>query len=248
MGFNLLRLAMIAAVGAASIGVLLAVQARLPSAYGAGSSTPWADYLPAVASAGVLVLLASLLWLAACSRFRVAAAILAGTALAGSVAAWDGRTSWSRFIEQAGGEENPFRAALAPQAQVFWPAPNGPVWVALRTATWFSVDQGAGIVFSRSTATEYEARKVASEPLRARIQNCAMAFPADCRIDAEAALALCRWRPAGPDYLVLNGAIDGYRPLAHWRTPAVSGPGQPTLRLYSCRELERGAPEKKRPA
>jgi hypothetical protein len=95
---------------------------------------------------------------------------------------------------------------------------------------------------------EYEARKLASEPLRARIQNCAMAFPADCRIDAAPALALCRWRPAGPDYLVLNGAIDGHRPLARWRTPAVSGPGQPTLHLYSCRALERGTPEKKRPA
>ena len=236
MGAKLLRVAMVAAIGAASVGLLLDVQSRLPSVYGAAQPASWADYLPAVGSLGGLVPLASLLWLAACSRFHVAAAALAAAAFLGSVAVWDARAPWQRFIEQAAGQQNPFRNALTPQAQVFWSDPNGPVWLALGTATWFSVDQGAGIAFSRATAMEYDARKRASESLRGRIQNCAMAHPAECRIDSRVAIALCR-RPAGPDYLVLNGLIDGHSAAAQWRMPAAIGPRRPTLHLYSCRDL-----------
>ncbi|MCC6212191.1 MAG: hypothetical protein IT513_14230, partial [Burkholderiales bacterium] len=241
MAENQLRFAMVAALAAASAGALFEVQARLPPAYSTLRPESWTDYLPAAGSAGVLVLLASLLWLAACSRFRVAAAILAGAALAGSIAAWDGRSSWSRFIEQAGNEVNPFRAALSPRSRVFWWAPNGPVWIALRTATWFSVDQGAGIAFNRGTAMEYGARKLASESLRGRIQNCAMAYPRECRIDGEAAAALCRWRGRGPDYLVLNGRIAERSPAVTWQAPAPTGPGRVALHLYSCRDLAGGA-------
>jgi hypothetical protein len=240
MAGNLLRLAVTAALAAASVGALLEVQARLPRAYGAVHPASWTDYLSAAGSAGILALLAFLFWLAACSRFPVRAAMLAGAALAGSIVVWDGRSSWSRFIERAGDRENPFRAVLAPGEQVFWPGPNGPVWIALRTATWFSVDQGAGIAFNRATAMEYSARKLASESLRARIQNCAIAYPAACGIDGEVAAALCRWRWTGPHYLVLNGRIEGRNPSATWRTPAVNGPGHPILHLYSCRDLVGG--------
>ena len=236
MGTKLLRMAIVAATGAASVGLLLDVQSRLPLAYGAIQPASWADYLPAVGSLGGLVPLALLLWLAACSRFHVAAVALAAAAFLGSVALWDARAPWQRFIEQAAGQQNPFRDALTPQAQVFWSDPNGPVWLALGTATWFSVDQGAGIAFSRATAMAYDARKRASESLRGRIQNCAMAHPAECRIDSRVAIALCR-RPAGPDYLVLNGLIDGYSAAAEWRMPAVIGPRRPTLHLYSCGDL-----------
>jgi hypothetical protein len=236
MGGKLLRLAVIAAIGAASVGLLLEVQSRLPLAYGASQPASWANYLPAIGSLGGLLALGSLLWIAACSRFHIAAAALAAAAFAGSVAVWDARPPWSRFLEQAGGQQNPFRGALEPQAQVFWSDTNGPVWLALGTATWFSVDQGAGIAFSRATAVEYDARKLASESLRGRIQNCAMAYPAQCRIDGQVAVALCR-RPAGPDYLVLNGLLDGHSAAAEWPMPAGIGPRRPTLYLYSCRDL-----------
>jgi len=236
---KLLRLAMIAASSAASVGLLLDAQSRLPLVYGATQPASWMDYLSAAGSTGGLALLALLLWLAACSRFDIAAAALAAAVFLGSVAAWDARAPWPTFIEQAG-KQNPFRALLAPRAQVFWADPNGPVWLALGTATWFSVDQGAGIAFSRATAMEYEARKLASESLRGRIQNCAFAYPAQCRIDGRTAITLCR-RPAGPDYLVLNGRIDGHRPLAEWRMPVEISPRRPALFLYSCRALAGGS-------
>lgn len=236
MGVRSLRTAMVAATGAASVGLLLDVQSRLPSVYGATQPASWANYLPVAGSLGGLLPLAVLLWLSACTRLPAAAAALAAAAFLGSVAAWDARAPWPRFIEQAAGRQNPFRSALAPQSQVFWSDPNGPVWLALGTATWFSVDQGAGIAFHRATAMEYDARKQASESLRGRIQNCAMAHPAPCRIESRVAIELCR-RPAGPDYLVLNGIIDGHSAAAHWRMPDAIEPRRPTLHLYSCREL-----------
>jgi len=239
MGGKLLRVAMVAAIGAATVGLLFDVQARLPPAYSVVPPAAWKDYLPAAGSVGGLVPLALLLWLAACSRFRAAAAVLAGAALLGSIAAWDARTPWSRFVEGAGGQDNPFRKLLTPHAQVFWPAPNGAVWLVLRTATWFTVDQGAGIAFHRATAIEYSERKLASESLRSRIQNCAMAYPAGCRIEGPVAIDLCRQRQ-GPDYLVLNGRIDGHAAIAEWRIPQLIGSNQSTVFLYACREFAGG--------
>jgi hypothetical protein len=165
--------------------------------------------------------------------------VLATIALAGSIVVWDARTPWARFIEQASVQPNPFRKAIVPHAQVFWPDPNAPAWLALRTPAWFSVDQGAGIVFERATAIEYAARKAASESLRGRIENCAMAGLAGCRIEAWVAAELCG-RQGGPDYLVTNGRIDGRLALADWPLPAKVRPGTSTLYLYSCRALPGG--------
>jgi len=236
---KLLRLAMTAAVSAASVGLLLDAQSRMPSVYGATQPASWLDYLPVAGSVGGLALLAFLLWLAACSRYQVAAAVLAAAAVLVAVLTWDARTPWSRFIEQAGTSQNPFRAALAPHANVFWFDANGPAWLALGTASWFSVDQGAGIAFRRATAMEYGARKLASATLRSRIQNCAVAYPTPCSIDGQTAIALCR-RRAGPDYLVLNGPIDGQRAAAQWRMPAELNARRPTLYLFACRDLAGG--------
>ena len=236
MGEKTLRLALLAAIAAASIGLLFEVQAHLPLEYVASRSGAWTDYLSAAGSIGGLLPLALLLWLAACSRIAPAVAVFAAVALAGSMAVWDGRTPWSRFVEQAGERPNPFHEAIAPHAQVFWPDPNAPAWLALRTPAWFSVDQGAGIVFGRATAIEYAARKAASENLRSRIQNCAMAGPAGCRIEGWVAAELCG-RHGGPDYLITNGRIDGPGALADWPLPADVRPGAPALYLYSCRTL-----------
>jgi hypothetical protein len=158
-------------------------------------------------------------------------------ALAVSIAAWDARKPWPRLIEHASAGANPFRAALRPGAVVFWPGPYGKAWIALRTSTWFSVDQGAGVVFNRGTAIEFAQRDLASRALRSAIDNCAMVGQPGCRIDARPARGLCGRRD-GPDYLVLNARIDGPATV-EWPLPAEFGPGRQSLFLYDCRELAR---------
>ena len=152
-----------------------------------------------------------------------------------SIAAWDARVPWSRFVEQASVHANPFRDAVAPGAVVFWPGPHGRVWLVLNGQSWFSVDQGAGIVFNRATAIEYAMRKFASGELQSAIENCAMAGQPACRIDARPARELCERRDA-PDYLVLNARIEGHAAI-EWRLPPEIGPGRQSLFLYPCKAL-----------
>jgi len=142
---------------------------------------------------------------------------------------------WARFVEHASVGSNPFRDALPSGAQVFWPGVHSRVWLALGTPTWFSADQGAGIVFSRDTAIEYANRKRASGELQSSIDNCLMVAQPACRIEARPARELCE-RKDGPDYVVLNARVNGY-PALEWLLPSEIGPGRQSLFLYSCRDL-----------
>ena len=205
----------------------------LPSVYGALRQTGWTDYVHAAASVGGLLPLAALLWLAACSRFSIIAAGVCAGALALSLAAWDAREPWPRFIEQASGDTNPFREALPRGAQVYWPGPYGKTWLALGSPSWISADQGAGIVFNRHTALEYVERRHVSKDLLSAIDNCANAEQAQCRIAPQFARGLCA-RLVGPDYLVLNASVDGYAAI-EWPLPPDIGPGRRSLFLYDCR-------------
>ena len=235
MGEGFFRLALLAVLGAASVGLLFEVQSRLPPVYGATQAAAWTDYVAAAGTVGGLLPLAALLLVMACSRFASAALVAAATALAVGIAAWDARVPWSRFIEQAGAHGNPFRDALPPGAVVFWPGPHGRAWVALGTPTWFSVDQGAGVVFNRETAIEYDRRKLASRELRSAIEYCSLAPQSACRIDPRSVRALCKL-PDGPDYAVLNTRIEGPAAI-EWLLPPEIGPGRQILYLYACRDL-----------
>ena len=235
MGEGALRLTLLAVMCVASVGLLFDIQSRMPPVYGAVQAQDWTDYLHAAASVGGLLPLAALLWLAAYSRFALAAAGAAAVVFTVSIAAWDARKPWPRFIERASAGANPFRAALRPDAVVFWPGPYGKAWLALGTPSWFSVDQGAGVVFNRGTAIEYARRELASAGLRSAIDNCAMVPQPACRIDARPARELCEWRD-GPDYLVLNARVDGYTAV-EWPLPPEIGPGRQSLFLYACREF-----------
>lgn len=239
MGQRLHRGALLAVLGAASVGLLLEVQSRLPLVYVAMQFSAGSGYLHAAASVGGLLPIAALLWLGAYSRFATVALALAAALFAASVAAWDARAPWPRFVEWAATGENPFRAAMAPRATVYWPGAYGKAWIALGKPSWISVDQGAGVVFNRATAIEYAERERASAGLRLAAENCAMAESSGCRIAALPARSLCERRD-GPDHLVLTARIDGY-PAVEWPLPREFGPGQQVLYLYSCAELRREA-------
>ena len=236
MGETTFRLLLLAVICIAVVGLTLEVQARLPSSYGTTKALLWTDYLGGIVTVGGLLPLAGLLWLLACCRFALAGACLAAVAAALAIVAWDARTPWGRFIDQASASDrNPFRSALPRGAQVFWPGTYGRTWLVLGTPTWFSADQGAGIVFNRQTAIDYAERKRASEALLSAIENCAIAAKAACRIDVRPARELCERRD-GPGYLVLSAPIEGYSGI-EWLLPADLGQGGQSLFLYDCRPL-----------
>jgi hypothetical protein len=229
------RTVLVAAIAAAATGLLFEVQSRLPTAYMTLDGTTGDRYLPAMTSVGALLPLAAFLWLLAHSRFSRAAPAAVAVLLAFALLAWDGRKPFSRSIEQASTQGRSWRHPPA-GAQVFWPAPSTPAWLLLGTPNWFSADQGAGIVFSRETALQYAARKTASAPLIAVMDNCYLtARSTECRIASHAPRALCR-RSDGPDYLVLNGRIEGVAEIG-WDLPSAIRPGGRPVHLYACRDL-----------
>ena len=235
MGDGIYRLALVATVCAASVGLLLEVQLRMPTEYGAVRPPQWTDYVDPAATVGGLMPLAVLLWTAAVSRFTALALVAAAAAFALGIAAWDARGPWPRFVERAITGANPFRDALPPDAVVYWPGPHGKAWLALGRPSWISVDQGAGVVFNRGTAIEYAHRERASRDLQSAIDNCRMVAQPACRIDARPVRELCA-RQGGPDYLVLNARIDGYSGI-EWALPPEFGPGRQSLFLYDCRSF-----------
>jgi hypothetical protein len=234
LGMRGQRAALLLALCAASIGLLFEIQARMPLRYGTADPLQWQDYLPALTTVGGLLPLAIALWLLACSRYARCGLVAAALVCVGALTVWDARQPWLRFVDQEGRRSNPFRDAIAPGAQVHWPGPYGRTWLLFGRPEWFSVDQGAGIVFHRATAIAYAERKQAAAGLQAEAQNCAMRPSPDCRIAFRAAQALCE-RNDRPDYLVLHAPVEGRTGL-QWRIPAALGA---PLNLYRCDDLSK---------
>ena len=206
------RFLLVVLAGAASVGLLLAAQAHMPTTYGAALPPSWLEHL---VSAGTLLPLAFLLWLALrCGWLGRAGGVFALTAMMVGTLGWDSRAAWARAAETGGAPLARFRDAVPPRAQVFWPGQSSPAWLVLHRPNWHSADQGAGIVFSRDTALEFHARKAASAALKTAMDACQLADAGECRIGAQLVRDLCE-RPAAPTHLVLNAPVDdGRRALA----------------------------------
>jgi hypothetical protein len=241
MGGRALRAVALVAVCTAAVGLLFEVQTRMPLVYGALQAPGWTDYAQAAMTVGGLLPLAALLWVLAHTRFSYAALALSLVALTAAAMAWDARTPWRRFLEQESARDNPFRAVVAGRP-VFWRESGGPAWLVLGAPSWFSVDQGAGIVFSRQTAIEYARRKEASRALRESLDDCSAA----CRLDPRPARSLCRL-PGGPDYLVLTAPIEGIAAM-EWQLPSPVGRNWSRLFLYACADVSENKKAGARPA
>jgi hypothetical protein len=221
-----MRIGFGAAACLAAVGMFYDLQRRMPDVYVPADTELWRGYLRMIGSVGILLPLAALLGFGMQSRFRRAACASAVLLLGISVAMWDARTSWSRYIEER--SPHPFASFIPHGAQVFWFAMSSPAWTALRTTNWFSADQGAGIVFTRGTAIEWPQRQAVTRRLRDASAMCDIVRHAQCAIPAASARAVCAF-PHGPDYLVLTGQVEGWRPIAQDEHE-----GQ-VLSLYACR-------------
>jgi hypothetical protein len=247
LGEHALRAVALVACCAAATGLLFDLQGRLPLQYGAAAASGLAEYLPALASPAVLVPCGAMLFLFAHSRRPVIALGAAAVLFVASVAVWDARTPWRRFLEDGRRYAGPFSAWIPPGAQVLWPAPGVPAWMLLGRPSWFSVDQGAGIVFNRNTALAYAAREEASRALRSGIENCAASAGRSCAIALAAAREACV-APGGPDYLVVNAPVAAaeVRPFeVAWRVPQDRGGSSQLLWFYRCADLAAGDPARK---
>lgn len=214
------------------------------------------DYLSLALVAGALaVMFVRLVWTD--REDRLAGLVSLGFALLLvplAIAMWDGRTSWTKFVESPA--PPPDLAMLLPQgASVYWEDGLNLVWLRLKRASYFSCDQGSGAVFHRETAMAYAHRADSFWPLRTAdfIQSSSCAVldrtpkPERTREGLQKA---CR-REAGLDYLVLMTPLEGVQPRI-WKSPvqfqdirSVAGIYSAYITdrfyIYSCADVRRSA-------
>ncbi len=182
-------------------------------------------------------------------RWRPVACALVAALLLWAGSAWDRRSDWTRHVEQAQPGSHPFSALIPRNAQVYWPDELTANWAVMGRPSYFTHQQGAGLLFNRATAMEFERRR---EPLRTLLMQRAICQIAssvmrsasaqdDCVPDQEVLDEVCR-HPAGPDFLILPwGERSGI--VSSWTfTPSPreystdTGPAK-TFHLYDCSRL-----------
>ncbi|NVN11065.1 DUF2339 domain-containing protein [Nguyenibacter vanlangensis] len=90
-------------------------------------------------------------------RGRIGVTVLAGILAPLTVMNWDQSTPWQRFIDK--GQAPPaLTRLLPPEGPVYWDGDVTVPWLVLRRSSYFSCEQGAGILFSRATAAAFRQR------------------------------------------------------------------------------------------
>jgi len=175
---------------------------------------------------------------------------LAGFALVPvALSRWDARTPWIRYLESAAPPPKDLAALLPAGASVYWEKGPEMLWLRLRRASYFSCDQGTGVVFYRQTALAYKARAASFWPLAgadlSQTDTCAVfnTRPKPER-NRKGLHDLCIREPK-LDNVVLTAPLQGVQPKGIWKSPvhfqdlqsaAVKFPvrGADRFYVYSC--------------
>jgi len=185
--------------------------------------------LTAASMGATVILLVFVLNHSTCSLVPASVACLAFALVVVSALNWDQRPPWTKFVETAQAPPDLLRSLLQPQESVYWEGDVRVPWFLLRRASYFSCEQGTGVLFSRGTALEYERRHDAIEPLHTadfgRFDYC----PAEGNPPMKRSKALqrddlasvCRQQP-GLDKLILLKPVEGVA-SAVWKTPVEFG-------------------------
>jgi len=168
---------------------------------------------------------------------------------------WDGRRPWTRFVESPEPPPPDLAALLSETSSIYWENSPDIVWLRLRRASYFSCDQGTGVVFHRETAIAYKRRVESFWPLRTAdfTQSAACAAfdktPKPQRT-RQGLQQLCRREP-GLDELVLTAPIRDVEPRV-WKSPVLfqdihvsdgiySATATDRFYIYSCADVRRDA-------
>jgi len=178
-------------------------------------------------------------------RGRLLTQLLCGLAVAATPVAawaWDARTPWTKFLE-APEPPPPDLADLLPRgASVYWEGAAEMAWYRLARPSYFSCDQGTGVVFHRETAMAYRHRSDSFYPLRtvdfSQAKSCAALDNQTAPERTRSGLQnLCRREP-GLDKLVLIAPIDGVDPKI-WKSPILFQDIHVVDGIYSARSTDR---------
>jgi len=155
---------------------------------------------------------------------------------------WDGRSPWTRFLESPEPPPADLAGLLAQNASVYWENSTEMLWFRLKRPSYFSCDQGTGVVFHRETAMAYRHRSDSFWPLRtADFTNTRSCAGFDTSPKPERARQglerLCRREPA-LDTVVLIAPIPEVEPKI-WKSPILFQDVHVADGIYSERSTDR---------
>lgn len=155
---------------------------------------------------------------------------------------WDGRTEWTRLLESPAPPPADLTRLLPQGASVYWENSTEMLWFRLRRASYFSCDQGTGVVFHREAAMTYKHRADSFWPLRtADFTNTRTCASFDKRSaperTREGLQKLCRREP-GLDDVVLISPIPGVAPKV-WESPVLFQDIHVPDGIYAARSTDR---------
>jgi hypothetical protein len=134
---------------------------------------------------------------------------------------WDQRTPWTKFVDTTEAPPVSLASSLPGDLPVYWEDVTAP-WFLLKRSSYFSCEQGTGVLFSRGTAINYQRRYESFRALRTLdFGHDPYCLPADG--DATAPLSrddlssVCKKEP-GLGALVLTKAVPGV-PEWIWVSP-----------------------------
>jgi hypothetical protein len=244
MAPRVVRVVLLAMTGATAVAVAIAF------AYGVDERA--GEFWPAfvVLAPAVLALSAAWFVMTSATVTRRAAGMLAATsvvACAIAVSTWDQRTPWTRYVE-SGAASRDFAGVIPQRASVYWDGGIEMLWLGLDRSSYFSCNQGSGLLFSRGTAMAYLHRQASLFPLKEHdFADCMDPGQLEALDPRPISLEHACQREVGLDYVILGRRFDGV-PAREWDAPvplAVEWPNDPpgqreTTRrffVYSCAEI-----------
>ena len=175
---------------------------------------------------------------------RLGQALTCLVIVAAAVAAWswDGRTPWTRFLESDQPPPPALTRLLPDGASTYWENSTEMLWFRLKRSSYFSCDQGTGVVFRRETAMTYRHRSDSFWPLRtADFTQSKACSSFDKRPKPERTRQglqeLCRREP-GLDDIVLIAPLSGIEPEV-WKSPILVQDIHVADGIYSERSTDR---------
>lgn len=228
---------------------LLELRANIRSPYdglGVGEQA-WYRFAIAVPVIG-LALGALALWLQA--RFpRGAGVVVVAAMFAFALGQWDQRSEWNRFLESNHSPSAaPFAGLVPPDAEVFWDDDLQAAWFGLHRNSFYSIEQGGGVLFYRATAVDYERRVFATAPYDTQKQLCGLISTVDssagtfegCKPTRATVKSLCAAAP-GKLYLVFHFPLDSGL-VSRWTFVAPRSGERTDYYLHDCSRIEAATP------
>jgi hypothetical protein len=170
---------------------------------------------------------AALFWLfSQPTVMRRATPVFAGISLLLAITAasfWDQQTPWRHFVDSTIRPPAAVTALLEGPGQAYWEGDMTVLWLMTRQPSYFSCDQGGGVLFSRATAMAYAERRRAFRRFGVReLEGRACADPADPgrpppHRDRASLTVLCRDQP-DLGTVVLLTPVAGAR-ARQWQSP-----------------------------